>query len=169
MLNVDSHIEPVVVPVRVVIATPLPVGFEFVNVSIHLPAMLAMFRRIVVDPSPVGLQAPMAILCIIPVAKCGLPSGSVNAIASAEPRTSCAIFRVMSSSPKLGWDASCAGTVLHAKIVELSAAVRHQGIPVASGAACCRPRNASLRRPPIESIPLEAPAATIISSRLRNP
>jgi hypothetical protein len=61
VFDVNPDIEPVVIPIRMVIAAPLPVGIKSINVAIYLAAMFPVFRGVAIDPSPIGLKAPTAI------------------------------------------------------------------------------------------------------------
>ena len=65
--DVDADIEPTVIPVGLVIATPLAVVVHALYVTVHLPAVLAVLDRILIDPGPICFEplvatfAPVAI------------------------------------------------------------------------------------------------------------
>jgi hypothetical protein len=67
--EVYADIKSVVIPIRMVIAAPLPIRFHAVNISSHLVTILAVPFGIVIDPCAIGLKAPVAIIAWI--AECG--------------------------------------------------------------------------------------------------
>jgi hypothetical protein len=71
--EVNTNIKARMVPVRMMIAAPLPVGIHARDIMIHLRAVLAMLRDVAVNSCPVCLQPLVAVIRPIPVAKRGLP------------------------------------------------------------------------------------------------
>jgi hypothetical protein len=69
VVDVDSDVEFTVIPVGLVVAAPLPIRLEFIDVAIDLPAMLSVFRGISIDPGLIGVETPMAIVPVIMVGK----------------------------------------------------------------------------------------------------
>jgi hypothetical protein len=67
--EVYADIKSVVIPIRMVIAAPVPIVFHAVNISSYLMAILAVPFGIAIDPCAIGLKASVAI--ITPIAKCG--------------------------------------------------------------------------------------------------
>jgi hypothetical protein len=67
--EVYADIKSVVIPIRMVIAAPLPIRFHAVNIMPHLVTISAVPFGIVIDPCAISLKPIMAIT--IPIAKCG--------------------------------------------------------------------------------------------------
>jgi hypothetical protein len=66
MSEVDADVEMFVIPVRLMIATPLPRRVHAVHVGVHLAAVFAVARDIAVNARTIRFQA--AVTIVFPIA-----------------------------------------------------------------------------------------------------
>jgi hypothetical protein len=71
--DVNPDIKPVVIPIRMVIAAPVPIVFHAVNIVPNSPTIRAVPLGIAVNACAVVLKPPVAIIARI--AKCGAGHG----------------------------------------------------------------------------------------------
>jgi hypothetical protein len=61
LLEVDAHVEAIVIPIRVVFAAPTAVVIHASYIFVDLRPVIAVPRGVMVDSGAVRLQAPLAI------------------------------------------------------------------------------------------------------------
>ena len=71
MPDVYAEVKSVVIPVRAVIPTPLPVGCHSFAISFDPTAAFTITSDVTVDPGAIVFQPAMAILSPVPICKCG--------------------------------------------------------------------------------------------------
>jgi hypothetical protein len=71
MAEVNPDVEFVVIPIRLMILTPLAVFLHSVDVRIHLAAVFAMACDVAVNSGSIRVKPPIAIFLPIPVCSRG--------------------------------------------------------------------------------------------------
>ncbi len=74
LVNVEADVEPAVIPVRLVIAAPLAVGFHPVDVTSHLMAVFAVLGSIPIDPRAISFEPLVATFAPVLI-RSGRPHG----------------------------------------------------------------------------------------------
>jgi hypothetical protein len=65
VFDVNSHVKPAVIPIRVMLSAPIPVGVHAVDITSHLPTIVAVFRCVAIDACSIGFQFPVAVVAHI--------------------------------------------------------------------------------------------------------